>query len=63
MQPFAPRMLDIFSASDEIEMLRYRLRLHEPIAYRTIILEGVVEAAIHLAQHIWPAWHLPAATF
>ena len=40
MQPFAPRMLDIFSASDEIEMLRYRLRLHEPIAYRTIILEA-----------------------
>lgn len=37
----APRfVLDIFSASDEIEMLRYRLQYHKPIAYRTIILEA-----------------------
>ena len=44
-QPFAPlpkMMLDIFSASDEIDMIRYRLRLHQPIAYRTIILEANV---------------------
>ena len=35
-------MLDIFSASDELDMIRYRLELHQPITYKTIILEANV---------------------
>ena len=31
---------DMMTANDEIEMLRYRLRLHAPIAVKTIILES-----------------------
>ena len=39
--PAAERfVIDVFSASDEVAMVRYRLRLHEPIAYKTIVLES-----------------------
>ena len=33
-------MIDMMTAHDEIPMLRYRLRLHAPLAIKTIILEG-----------------------
>lgn len=34
------RLIDMMTAHDEIPMLRYRLRLHAPLAVRTIILES-----------------------
>ena len=34
------RMIDAFMASSELEMVRYRLRLHEPITIKTIIVEA-----------------------
>ena len=37
---WAKGMLDVFSASDEIAMVRFRLRLHEPLAFKTIVLES-----------------------
>jgi len=40
--PGALSIVDMFTANDEIEMLRYRLRLHEPLTLRTIILESNV---------------------
>ena len=33
-------MIDMMTAHDEIPMLRYRLRLHAPLAVKTIILES-----------------------
>ena len=33
-------IVDMFTANDEIDMMRYRLRLHQPLALRTIILES-----------------------
>ena len=38
--PGALSIVDMFTANDEIDMLRYRLRLHQPLALRTIILES-----------------------
>ena len=38
-QPSKP-IIDVFIASDEVEMVRYRLRLHEPFARKTIIVES-----------------------
>ena len=35
-----PPLLDVFPVNDEIAMVRYRLRLHAPHAYRTIIAES-----------------------
>jgi len=37
---WAKGMLDVFSASDEIAMVRFRLLLHEPLAFKTIVLES-----------------------
>lgn len=33
-------LIDVFTANDEVAMMRFRLRLHTPIAHRTIILES-----------------------
>ena len=33
-------MLDVFSASDEVAMVRFRLQQHEPLAFKTIVLES-----------------------
>lgn len=38
-QPTLP-VIDVFTANDEVAMMRYRLRLHAPVAVRTIILES-----------------------
>ena len=35
-----PPLLDVFLINDEIEMLRYRLALHAPLAVRTIVAES-----------------------
>jgi hypothetical protein len=35
-----PYMIDAFLASSEIDMVRYRLKLHESMALRTIIAEA-----------------------
>ena len=37
---WAKSMIDVFSASDEIAMVRFRLQLHEPLAFKTIVLES-----------------------
>ena len=34
------RIIDAFMASSELDMVRYRLRLHEPITIKTIIVEA-----------------------
>ncbi len=34
------QIIDMLTANDEIEMLRYRLRLHAPLAVKTVILES-----------------------
>ena len=41
------RMLDVFPANDEIEMVRYRMRLHAPVTVRTIIVESSVTHSGH----------------
>ena len=33
-------LIDVFTANDEVAMMRYRLRMHAPMATRTIILES-----------------------
>ena len=33
-------IIDVFPINDELEMMRYRLALHEPIALRTLIIES-----------------------
>lgn len=33
-------LVDMFTANDEIDMLRFRLRLHQPLVLRTIVLES-----------------------
>ena len=38
--PGALALVDMFTANDEIDMLRFRLRLHQPLTLRTIILES-----------------------
>ena len=40
-------LIDMMTAHDEIPMLRYRLRLHAPIAIKTIILESNLSHAGH----------------
>jgi len=37
---WAKSMIDVFSASDEVAMVRFRLHLHEPLAFKTIVLES-----------------------
>ena len=32
---WAKSMIDVFSASDEVAMVRFRLQLHEPLAFKT----------------------------
>ena len=36
---------DMMTANDEVAMLRYRLRLHAPLAVKTIILESNISHA------------------
>ena len=38
--PGALALVDMFTANDEIDMLRFRLRLHQPLVLRTIVLES-----------------------
>lgn len=40
-------LIDMMTAHDEIPMLRYRLRLHAPLAIKTIILESNLSHAGH----------------
>ena len=37
---WAKSMIDVFSASDEVAMVRFRLHLHEQLAFKTIVLES-----------------------
>ena len=37
---FGLPMIDMMTAHDEIPMLRYRMKLHAPLAIKTIILES-----------------------
>ena len=41
-------MIDMMTAHDEVPMLRYRLRLHAPLAIKTIILESNLSHAGYL---------------
>ena len=38
--PLGMPMIDMMTAHDEIPMLRYRMKLHAPLAIKTIILES-----------------------
>eukprot|EP00966_Prymnesium_polylepis_P311020 7186001-Prymnesium_polylepis.1 len=40
VQPPTLPVIDVFTANDEVAMMRFRLRLHAPVAVRTIILES-----------------------
>ena len=40
VQKKANRMLDVFMLNDEVDLMRYRLAVHAPVAFRTLIFES-----------------------
>ena len=59
-QPSPLPLIDVFTANDEVAMMRFRLRLHAPVATRTIILESNLTHSghpkpLHMANALTPA--------